>query len=94
MPFYWKIANWSHSLGDILKEVVRLGRYFKNDFEGVQILLVYLISIDLAVLLLRDRCSMIFYKDKLTIEAVPLCWKTNLESIVINKDSILNLNSL
>ena len=27
VPFYWKIANWSHVIGAILQELVRLGRY-------------------------------------------------------------------
>ena len=27
-PFQWKLANWSNQLGNIVLELVRLGRYF------------------------------------------------------------------
>jgi hypothetical protein len=50
-PFYWKMANWSRTLGDVLRELVRLGRYFQDDFLGMEVLLVFLISIDLTVTL-------------------------------------------
>ena len=28
-PFQWKLANWSHLIGGILRELIRLGRYFE-----------------------------------------------------------------
>ena len=45
------MANWSHTLADVLRELIRIGRYFQDDFLGVEVLLIYLISVDLTVTL-------------------------------------------
>ncbi len=34
-----------------MKELVRLGRYFTDDFMGIELLLVYVITTDLTVFL-------------------------------------------
>lgn len=45
----WKIINWSIGLGDILIQLNRLGRYFKQDLMGVWVFVSYMISVDMSV---------------------------------------------
>lgn len=45
----WKWVNSSRSLGEIVMELNRLGRYFREDLTGIWVFSAYLMSLDLAI---------------------------------------------
>lgn len=48
-PLLWKAINWSRILCDIIIELNRLGRYFRDDLTGVWVFMAFLISADITV---------------------------------------------
>jgi hypothetical protein len=47
--YMWKMANWSHIFHEIIKELMRIGHYFREDVIGMQVLLSYVVTLDLSV---------------------------------------------
>jgi hypothetical protein len=47
--YLWKMANWAHLLEEVVRELMRLGHYFREDLLGVQVMMCYLLTLDLSV---------------------------------------------
>ena len=60
---FWKLINWSKTLGVIINETHRLCRYFKNDLLSLSVYINYLICLDISVKHLLFRTTMILSKD-------------------------------
>ena len=47
--FQWKIANWAHLIHPLVAQLIRLGHYFSHDVLGLQVIICYLLTLDLTV---------------------------------------------
>lgn len=59
-PLLWKMINFGQTLGTIVYQLYRFGRYFVNELAGIIVLLTIICSKDLAVKITLLSITMMF----------------------------------